>query len=405
MKQNESEDINFTHTRRSFILHGMTTGVLAHTGVNDRIRLALIGCGSRGRALLDTVRDSGEDAAITTVCDVWRVNREAMAHAVARVFGREPVQTSRYQEVLNRADIDAVLIATPDFTHPKILADAVEAGKDAYVEKPFAVTLEEARMAYDAVKRSGRVVQVGTQHRSEGAFIAVAQVIQQGVIGKVTRVSMEVHFQEPRWRREYQSVKPEDVDWEAFCFGGRIKGGFDARKLRQWQLFSDTSNGIPGLWMTHLIDLVAWYLQDPFPKSAMAMGGVYLWKDGRQTTDVFQAMLEYTDCLVSFAMSLTNAAGSRNLWFGTKGTLDANALRVSGEGSHDPNRVPQPYQLTIPSDIESHMANFLRCVRNRSTPRASVEAGYAHAVATCMAAVSLRTGRRTGYDPVKREMI
>lgn len=260
-------------------------------------------------------------------------------------------------------------------------------------------------MAYDAVKRSGRVVQVGTQRRSEAKFMAAAEAIQKGVIGKVTRVSMEYHFFEPRWRRDYHMIRAEDVDWEAFRFGGRIEGGFDPRKLREWQLFRDTTNGIPGLWMTHLIDLAAWYLNDPFPKGAMAMGGVYHWKDGRQTSDVFQAMLEYTDCLVTFAMSLTNSAGGRNLWFGIKGMLDAEANRVSGDGSRDPDRVMQAYTLPLPPEVESHMANFLRCMRTRATPRASVEAGYSHAVATCMAAVSLATGRRVGYDTAKRELV
>lgn len=391
-------------TRRTFLMSTAAASALAQPSPGDRIRLGLIGCGGRGRDLLKMVAASGENAAITAVCDVWRVNREAMAAEVGKAFGQAPFATTRYQEVLSRKDIDAVLIATPDFTHPKILAEAVEAGKDAYVEKPFATTFEEARMAYDAVKRSGRVVQVGTQRRSEAKFMAAAEAVQKGVIGKVTRVSMEYHFFEPRWRRDHHMVRAEDVDWEAFRFGGRISGGFDARKLREWQLFRDTTNGIPGLWMTHLIDLAAWYLNDPFPKGAMAMGGVYYWKDGRQTSDVFQAMLEYSDCLVTFAMSLTNSAGGRNLWFGTKGMLDAEANRVSGDGSRDPDRVMEPYTLPLPPQVESHMANFLRCVRTRGTPRASVEAGYSHAVATCMAAVSLQTGRRVGYDPGRREL-
>lgn len=391
-------------TRRTFLMSSAAATALAQPSPNDRIRLGLIGCGGRGRDHLKMVASSGENAAITAVCDVWRVNREAMAAEVQKVFGQAPFETTRYQEILARNDVDAVLIATPDFTHPRILADAVEAGKDAFVEKPFATTFEEARMAYDAVKRTGRVVQVGTQRRSEAKFMAAAEAIRSGVIGKVTRVSMEYHFFEPRWRRDYHMIQAQDVDWEAFRFGGRIQGGFDPRKLREWQLFRDTTNGIPGLWMTHLIDLAAWYLNDPFPKGAMAMGGVFHWKDGRQTSDVFQAMLEYTDCLVTFAMSLTNSAGGRNLWFGIKGMLDAEANRVSGDGSRDPDRVMQPYTLPLPPEVESHMANFLRCMRTRATPRASVEAGYSHAVATCMAAVSLETGRRVGYDPARREL-
>lgn len=389
-------------SRRSFLASAGAASLRA--APNDRIRLALIGAGGRGRDHFNMVRTSGENATIAAVCDVWKVNREAMAANVEKTFGVAPRQTTRYQDVLAMKDIDAVLIATPDVTHPKILADAVAAGKDVYVEKPFAVDINDARMAYRAVKASKQVVQVGTQRRSEPGLMAAARAVQTGVIGKVTRVSMEYHFQEPRWRRDHHMIRAEDIDWEAFQFDGRIKGPFDARKFREWQLFSDTTSGIAGLWMCHLIDLAAWFLNDPFPSGAMAMGGVYLWKDGRQTSDVFQAMVEYKDCLVTFAMSLTNSAGGRNLWFGTKGVLDAEALRISGDGSKDPDRVLQPFEVQKLQGVESHMANFLRCIRTRETPRASVDAGFSHAVAGCMAAISLQTGRRTGFNPSTLEL-
>jgi predicted dehydrogenase len=371
---------------------------------NDRIRLGQIGCGGRSRDHLNELRRSGENAAIVAVCDVWKVNREQRAAEIQRAFGEAPKQTTKYQELLAMKDVDAVLIATPDMTHPKILADAVAAGKDVYVEKPFAVDFADAKMAWQAVKRSKQVVQVGTQRRSDPLFVGAAKAIHDGTIGKVTRASMEVHFQERRWRRDYENVKQEDVDWEAFQFGGRVTGPFDPRKLREWQLFRETTNGIAGLWMCHLIDLAPWFLKDPYPKHAMAMGGVYLWKDGRQTSDVFQAMVEYNECLVTFAMSLTNAAGSRNLWFGTKGTLDIDNRKISGEGSRDPQRLTAQMPLE-PVQVESHMANFLRSMRSRQTPRASVDEGFQHAVAGCMAGVSLESGRRVSFDAKKLELV
>ncbi len=393
-------------TRRSFLGAAAAAPVVQalQQSPSDRIRLGLIGCGGRSRDLLNEVIRSGENAAIVAVCDVWRVNREQRAAAIAKAFGAAPKETTRYQELLAMKDVDAVIIATPDMTHPRILADAVGAGRDAYVEKPFAVDFQDGKMAWQAVKRSKQVVQVGTQRRSGPEFIGAAKAIQGGVIGKVTRVAMEVHFQEQRWRRDYHQVKQEDVDWEAFQFGGRIPGPFDARKLREWQLFRETTNGIAGLWMCHLIDLVPWFLNDPYPRRAVALGGVYLWKDGRQTSDVFQAMVEYNDCLVTFSMSLTNAAGSRNQWFGVKGTLDLDKLKITGEGSRDPNRILEPINIErVP--VESHMANFLRCVRSRQTPRASVDAGFQHAVAGCMAALSLETGRRVSFDRDKLELV
>lgn len=382
-------------TSRRVFLAGSAMAAAQPPG--DRIRLGLIGAGGRAKDLLNEVRRARENAHIVAVCDVWRVNREAMAAACAQAFDAPPKQTTRYQELLAMPDVDAVLIATPDVTHPKMLADAVAAGKDVYVEKPFAVDFRDAVMAYKAVKASNRVVQVGTQRRSDPAFIGAAKLVQSGAIGKVTRVSMDYHFQSPRWRKDISNVKPEDVDWEAFRFGGRIGGPFDARKLREWQLFRETTNGISGLWLCHLIDLAAWYLNDPYPRAAMTMGGVYVYKDGRQTSDVYQTMIEYTDCLVTFAMSLTNPDGGRNLWFGTKGTLDAEGQKARiGQESVAVERAP---------DVESHMANFLRCVRSRGTPRASVEAGFAHAVAGCMAATSLETGRRVRYDAARMEIV
>jgi predicted dehydrogenase len=171
------------------------------------------------------------------------------------------------------------------------------------------------------------------------------------------------------------------------------------RLWREWQLFPETTNGIPGLWMSHLIDLASWFLDDPYPKSAVAAGGVYLWKDGRWTSDVFHTLVEYPkDCLVSFALSLTNSGGGRNLWFGTLGTLDLNRLVATGDGSRDPKRITDTIKIEQPQ-VESHMANFLRAMRTREKPRADIQAGFSHAVAGIMAATALATGRRTTFDP------
>lgn len=405
-------------SRRSFLAAAAASPLAAwQQSPNDRIRLGLIGCGGRSQNHLSSLRRCSENIAISAICDVWRVNRERHAADIERWLGTPPKQTTRYQDLLAMKDIDAVFIATPDMTHPRILADAVAAGKDVYCEKPFAVHFADGKMAWQAVKKSKQVVQVGTQRRSEPQMIGSAKAIQAGTIGKVTRVEMAVNFQEQRWHKDLSNVKPEDVDWQAFQFGGRITGPFNARKLREWQLFRETTNGIAGLWMCHLIDLAGWFLNDPYPKQAVTLGGVYEWKDGRQTSDVFQATVEYNECLVTFAMSLTNAAGNRNVWYGDKGTLDLDKQTISGEGSRRPDRVKETVAIErVPIDLApgpgqpgdgttAHIANFLKCVRSRETPRASVDAGFHHAVAGCMAAESLDSGRRVRFDPVKLEIV
>lgn len=406
-------------SRRTFLTAAAAAAPAAawQAAPSNRIRLGQIGCGGRSQAHLAALRRSGENVAIAAVADVWKVNREQRAADIERAFGAPPKQVSRYQDLLAMKDIDAVLIATPDMTHPRILMDAVAAGKDVYVEKPFAIEFGEGKAAWQTVKKSNRIVQVGSQRRSEPQMLGAARTVAAGVLGRVTRVEMAVNFQEQRWHRDLSNVNAADVDWEAFQFGGRITGPFNARKLREWQLFRETSNGIAGLWMCHLIDLAAWFLQDPYPRQAVTLGGVYLWKDGRQTSDVFQSTVEYNDCLVTFAMSLTNAAGNRNVWYGTKGTMDMNAQTISGDGSMDPARIKAPMavervsvetgkMIPGPGDgTAAHMANFLQCVRTRETPRASVDAGFSHAVAVCMAAKALETGRSVRFDRDKVELV
>jgi predicted dehydrogenase len=390
-------------SRRTFL--GMTAAGAAaaprdRRSPNDRIQIGLIGAGSRGNYLLAELaraKAKGENAQVVAVCDVYKRAFDVPHLASLR-------RTTDFRELLSWPEVDAVFISAPDFTHSEILTEAVRAKKDAYSEKPFGIDFREAKRAYNVVRASSQVVQVGTQRRSEPGLIGAAKLMQEGIIGKVTRVEMEVHFQEQRWRRDFSHIQSEDLDWPRYLMG-RSDRPFDARRFREWQLFRDSSNGIAGLWMSHFIDLVPWFLGSPYPVSAMASGGVYLWKDGRETEDVFSAVLEYPEgCQVRFAMSLTNESGSRNLWYGDKGTLDADALKITGAGSRSKERVVAPVVIER-TPVESHMANFLQCVRSRKTPRADVQAGFQHAVAGCMAAESLRTGRAVRFDPSRLEML
>ncbi|MCL4794272.1 MAG: Gfo/Idh/MocA family oxidoreductase [Bryobacteraceae bacterium] len=389
-------------SRRGFLF--TTPALFAQSAPSERIRIGLIGAGGRGRHLMGELAKSKEtNFAITAVCDVHRPTLQAAAAAIEKQYGAPPRATTRYQEILANREVDAVMLAAPDHTHARMLKEAVEAGKDVYCEKPMGTDLGEARAAYLAVKRSKQVVQIGTQRRSEGAYVEAARLFREGIIGKVTRADMQYHFYEPRWRRDFHMVKPEEIDWEAFDFGRKM-GAFDARKWREWQLFEPLSNGIPGLWMSHLIDLAHWFLDDPYPRSAVASGGVYLWKDGRQTSDVFQALLDYPkDFLVSFAMSLTNSAGGRNLWFGDKGIFDGEKFVFLPEGSRHPDRLLEARKVER-TPLNSHTDNWIECIRSRATPRADIQAGFSHAVAGCMAAEALKTGRRVTFDPGRLEM-
>jgi predicted dehydrogenase len=228
--------------------------------------------------------------------------------------------------------------------------------------------------------------------------------MRAGVLGTVTRIDISVNFHEARWRRDYTHVKPEDVAWPQFLMG-RPDKGFDPRRLREWQLFRESTNGIPGLWMSHFADVVAWFMDDPYRATAVSHGGVFLWKDGRETEDVFHTLLTYPKgFLFSFSMSLTNGDGNRNDWHGSRGTLDQDRFLISGAGSRAPDRITEEIRIT-PESTNSHMANFLECVRSRQKPRSDIQAGMSHAVAVCLAAEALRQERKVRFDPVRLDIV
>ena len=392
-------------TRRGFVAAAapMVLGARAK-GANDRIAIGVIGTGGRGQHLITELEKCRDyNIAVTGVCDIWRPNREKGAAMAEKALGAKPRQTVDYQELLGWDSVDAVLISAPDFWHSVMLKAAVEAGEDAYCEKPMGTDFAEAKAAYLAVKRSGRVVQIGTQRRSDPYYVSAARHLHAGVLGKVTRAESVFNFHEARWARPYADVRPEDVAWEYFLKENKQRP-FDARRLRQWQLFSEFTSGIAGLWMSHLVDVAHWFSGQPYPKSAVTQGGVYLWKDGRETCDVFYSLLEYPrDFLFCWSMNLTNSAGSRDQWFGSLGILDMNAKLISGEGSADPNRIREQIKLE-PAAVNSHMANFLECVRGRRQPRADIQAGFSHAVAGIMSARALRERRLVSFDEERLEI-
>ena len=373
-------------------------------GANERIRVGLIGTGDRCSAHiqdLGKLRES-HNVEVSAVCDVWKPNRESAAARINKIFGKKPFETSRFGEVLARNDVDAVLIATPDFAHTPIMIEALKAGKDVYVEKPMSITVEEANEALDLARKNERIVQAGTQRRSEGRWKAAQKLVASGQLGTVSRVSSANCFNHPRWARDFSDCKEADVDWEAYLFN-RPKVPFDPRLLRRWHLYKMCTNGIAGLWMTHLVDAAHIVMGASYPNSAVALGGIYVWKDGREHTDVFHALLDYPEgFLFDWAFSLTNASGTHYTVHGRYGTLDLEQSTYSGDGGEEGKQVASGKLESAPD--ENHVANWLDCIRSRKRPNADIEFGHQHAVATIMAANSLEAGQRMRYDREQRRI-
>jgi predicted dehydrogenase len=393
-------------------------------GANERISLAHIGNGSRGHDLdlIASQLKSSHNVEMIAVCDLWRVNREKAIATNTKYYGRAPKGIQYVEEVLALKEVDAVLISTPEHSHSPILKMAVEAGKDAYVEKPMGNVLAEAKAARDVTLKSGRIVQVGTQHRSEPYTRAAWEVVQSGALGDVSKVEIVWNYHGPRWRGrpESKQIREEDTDWRKWLLTKPYRP-FDPKVYCEFRLYREFSSGIPDQWMSHAIDLVHWFMNDNFPHSAVAHGGIYAWHDGRENADTFQALLEYPKgFLVSYSTSFGNDAPSFTRYMGKKATL----TNIGGEGSPryqltdekgnheddadiDKQRASKyilpPGQTKLPpmaiDDLTTgHMANWFECIRSRQQPHCTVEAGFAHSVACMMAAEAYWSGKKQYWD-------
>ena len=358
------------------------------TGSNDRISLCHIGNGSRGSDLdlIASELKTSHNVEMTTVCDLWSLNREKAVATNTKYYGRAPRQFQYVEEVLALKDVDAVLISTPEHSHSPLLKMAVDAGKDAYIEKPMGNVLDEVKAARDAVITNKRIVQVGTQHRSEPYPIAAHDLVQTGVLGDVSKVEIVWNYHGPRWRGRPDSklVREQDTDWRKWLLTKPYRP-FDPQIYCEFRLYKEFSSGIPDQWMSHGIDIVHWFMDDNFPRSVVANGGILAWHDGRENPDTFQALLEYPKgFLVSYATSFGNDSPSFTRYMGKKATL----TNVGGEGSpryeiaeekgnheDDPDIDKQrtskyvllPGQTALPpmgiDDLSTeHMANWFECL-------------------------------------------
>jgi len=438
---NQSTEGESKIARRTFLTQTAAamagTGILSSSafsysrikGANDRILLGHIGIGGRGRELawiVSKLKDK-HNVEMAAVCDLWKVNREKAAARAESVYGRAPRAFQNMDELLAQKDIDGVLVSTADFQHAPMLRMVAEAGKDAYCEKPMANDLAEAKAARDAVLARDIVVQIGSQHRSEPYQIATKQLIDTGVLGDVSKIEVVWNYHGPRWRgrREVSQIREEDTDWRKWLLNKPYRP-FDPRAYFEFRLYRDFSSGIADQWMSHASDLVHYFMDDNFPKSVVAHGGIFAWPDGRENPDTFQALLEYPKgFLFSYSTSFGNDCDSFSRIMGKKSTL----VNIGGEGSprwkcveekgtYEDNpfiKREEKYVMLPGSDKLaptfmgdedlSHMTNWFECLRSRKTPNASVKNGFAHSVVVIMAARAYREGKKLYWDPKAEQIV
>jgi len=409
-------------------------------GANDRVQVGVIGCGDRMKqALIPAFHENQKDMnfEFVAVSDIWNRRREEGAAYIQKVTGNTVTPVRNNDELYARKDVDAVLIATADFQHARHGVEAVNAGRDAYVEKPTAHTMADARLFRDAVHKTGKIVQVGTQRRSTPSYQKAAEYIQSGKFGDIVMVEMTWNVNQPgRWRRPavVPLLKETDTDWKRYLMN-RPYEPFDARKYLEFRLFWPYSSGIPDQWLVHQIDTVHWFTGLPHPRSVVANGGIYLWKDGRKNWDTMTAVFDYgpLDDLtkgfqVQYSSRFTNSAGGvKELYYSNGGMIDMDkqtvtpngglSARSASEMEMQANLLPS-FSLvdkvqSVSTDADTHgdpqtsanMRNWMECVRSRKTPNASIEAGYSHSVALCMNVAAIQTGQKVTFNDKTQQVM
>lgn len=412
-------------------------------GANDRVRLGVVGFSDRFRSsllpsFLNHYRELNFD--IVAVSDLWKLRREEGQSFLEEKLGHDVTACVNNDELYTIKDLDGVFISTADFQHALHTIEAVKAGCDAYVEKPFAETMEDNRAALGAVKATGRIVQVGSQRRSGSNYAAAADYIRSGKFGAITSVELTWHVNQPgRWRRPalVARCKEEDTDWKRFLLNRPFEP-WDPRKYLEYRLFWPYSSGMPGQWMSHQIDTVHWFSGLQHPRSVVANGGIYMWSDGRRNWDTTTAVFDYgpetspadpgSGFQVVFSSRMHNGDEKpAEIYYSNGGVLNLITNKVSPEGGLQPNHAAamdmQPNLLPELSlaDVSvkavasantgadtltsNHMRNWMECMRSRKQPNAPVEAGYMHSIATIMTNAAVRTGAKATFDEATQEVM
>jgi predicted dehydrogenase len=368
-------------TRRAFTGACLTAASASRSvGANDRIRLGIVGTGGRGRYLINEANRAGgiEWAA---VCDAWDVRQQEGA----KTAGKPDVDKYQdYRRLLDRKDIDGVIVATWDNNHARVAIDACRAGKDVYVEKPMTSRPEQGAPLVKAVRETKRIVQVGVQQRSTPHFAeAKERFVDSGRLGPVHMVrtiwnNNSGYLNKPPAGME---TKPAGLDWNA-CLGSLPKIPWDPKRYFNRFSYLDLNCGQTGGLFVHMIDVVQWYLGLTRPLSAVAIGGIYQFPDGRDTPDNVNLILDYPQKVnVSFEASLTERVPYENtdiVFIGDGGTLHIfrYGYRFKPAGEKNPKS-----QIVAPGTRDAHMGNWLECMRSRKEPNATVEQGHFSAMA------------------------
>ncbi len=409
-------------SRRSFARKAAVLAapaVLPALGANDQIRMGVIGTGGRGRYLIERSFEGSQGRfTVEAVCDTYAGNLAKGKDVVATRSGKTPRGYVDYRELLAEKEIDAVIIATPEHLHHRMLLDALAAGKHVYVEKPLAHTIEECQEIMKAVAKSKSVVQVGTQNRSNSLYQMAKTMISQGLIG-------DCHYVRAFWYRNAlpngaaawrysipEDASPDNTDWKRFL-GPAPARDFSKPRYFQWRLYWDYSSGIATDLMVHQTDITAFVMGKGIPDSVVATGGVYRWteNDDRDVPDTWSVLMDYTRDRfhINYSCYLGNARfGYGEQFLGNEGMIEVisrqtlNFYPEAYPGVPDKVKARKELSITIPNNdhlaVEAHIRNWFNSIRGTEKPVAPPQAGYEAAIPGFMSVLSYREGKKVLWD-------
>ena len=367
-------------------------------GANDRIGLGVIGTGGRGTYVMSLFQKN-QDVEVRALCDVYavRIDQAQEKAPNTKAFGD-------HRQLLELKELDAVLIGSPDHWHKDHAIDAMNAGKDVYVEKPMCRKRDEAPEMVKAARITGRICQVGVQQRSGPIYIEPREkFVRSGAIGKISHIDAVWHGGVPRPMRRQPAEKPSNLDWVRFL--GPVKyRDWDPGQYFNFRAYLDFNGGKMTDFGHHWMDVVHMYMGERAPNSVVFAGGIYYdFKDGRTAPDTCNALFEYDGFSVLFQ---SNAYGTPSeygvTFYGDKGRLFVNRNRYeflpAGKGA-------QPVVQKIPGDITAdHVRNFLDCCRSRKLPNGDAALASISVLAPLLAVQSYLEKRRLKFDPDRLEV-
>jgi predicted dehydrogenase len=372
-------------------------------GANDRIRGAIIGSGGRGRYLIGQFKELGVEMA--AVCDVYEPNLQA---------GLKEASTGakshhEYRKMLDDKSLDAVIVATPDHWHARMVIDAVNAGKDVYVEKPMAHKIDEGFDVIDAVRRTKRVVQVGTQRRSAELFLEAKTIMDSGQLGDIRLVTSHWFNHQAGLTKREPTGK---IDWKAWL-GSAPQHAYDPMRQFNWYYYWDYSGGLLVGQAAHIVDCIQWFMNSKQPLAVTCAGGkVNL--EGAEVPETASLSIEYPEnYLGTFtigykAMRYNSFNDQLKQFHGDKARFDVGRESYSLYPQSSAIEMKPTTDRRKPGSFNvatlSHIRNFMEAIRSRKDPSAPVEAGQATNIVLCMAMDSLRQGRRLKWNAQARRV-